>query len=64
MIIGCGSVVTKDIPSNTIAAGISCRVISTREKYIEKIKEIIAGKNPRYYSDLEYMHSINPNRKK
>lgn len=63
VIIGCGSVVTKDIPSNTVAVGVPCRVISTREKYIKKIKDIIAGNNPRYYSNLEYMHSLNPNRK-
>jgi len=62
-IIGCGSVVTKDIPSNVIAAGVPCKVIRSREEYIKKIKEIMAGNNPRYFSNLEYMHSLNPNRK-
>ena len=63
VIIGCGAVVCKDIPSNSIAAGVPCRVINTRNAYVDKIKDIIAGKNERYYSDLEFMHSKNPNRK-
>lgn len=64
VIIGCGSVVSRDIPSNVVAAGIPCRVLHSRGDYINKIKNIIAGNDRRYYSDLEYMHSLNPNRKK
>ena len=63
VIIGAGSVVAKDIPSNTVAAGVPCKPINTRESYVLKLKDIIAGNNPRYYQDLEYMHSLNPNRK-
>lgn len=63
VIIGCGSVVSRDIPSDCVAAGVPCRVIKRREEYVNKIKEIIAGDNQRYYKDLEYMHSLNPNRK-
>lgn len=63
VIIGAGSVVTKDIPSNTVAAGIPCKPINTIENYVEKIKDITIGKNKRYYQDLEYMHSLNPNKK-
>ena len=36
VIIGAGSVVNKDIPSNTVAAGTPCKVICTLEEYIEK----------------------------
>lgn len=63
VIIGCSSVVTKDIPENTVAAGAPCRVVNTKENYVKKIRDIISGNNSRYYSDLDYMHSLNPNRK-
>lgn len=35
-VIGAGSIVTKDIPSNSIAAGVPARVINSVEKYKEK----------------------------
>lgn len=34
--IGAGSVVTKDIPSNTIAVGVPCKVIMTLDEYYDK----------------------------
>ena len=39
VIIGARSVVTKDIPDNSVAAGVPCRVIKTTEEYLEKIKK-------------------------
>lgn len=36
VIIGAGSIVTKDIPDNSIAAGIPAKVISSMDRYIEK----------------------------
>lgn len=62
-IIGAGSVVTKDIPANVVAAGVPCKVIRYREDYIRKVLDIKAGRNNRYYSDLGYLHSLNPNSK-
>lgn len=38
-IIGCGAIVTKDIPDNSIAAGIPARVIESIEEYVEKNKQ-------------------------
>ena len=38
-IIGAGSVVNKDIPDNTVAAGVPCKVICTLEAYINKHKD-------------------------
>lgn len=35
-IIGAGSVVNRDIPPNTVAAGSPCKVICTLDEYIEK----------------------------
>lgn len=39
-IIGCGAVVTKNIPDNSIAAGVPARVIKTIEEYEEKNKAL------------------------
>lgn len=60
VIIGAGSIVTKDIPSNCIAAGVPCKKINSRESYIKKIRDVLDGKNTKYYKDLDYMHSLNP----
>ena len=38
-IIGAGSIVNRDIPSNTVAAGTPCKVICTLDEYIEKHKD-------------------------
>lgn len=43
-IIGAGSVVTKDIPPNTIAAGNPAKAITSVDDYIRKIKNISRGK--------------------
>lgn len=37
-IVGAGSVVTKNIPSNVVAAGVPCKVICTLDEYREKNK--------------------------
>ena len=55
VIIGCGSVVSKDIPSNVVAARVPCHVIKSRNDYINKIKNILAGNDQRYYSWSIYM---------
>lgn len=38
-IIGAGSVVNKDIPANSVAAGVPCKVICTLDEYREKHKD-------------------------
>ena len=38
-IIGCGAVVTKDIPDNTVAVGVPARPIKSIEEYYQKAKE-------------------------
>jgi acetyltransferase-like isoleucine patch superfamily enzyme len=37
-IIGAGSIVTKDIPDNSVAAGVPARVIKTTDEYLENMK--------------------------
>ena len=63
VIVGACSVVTKDVPDNCVVAGIPARVINTREAYLDKINRIRNGEDIRYYSDLEYMHSLNLRKK-
>ena len=52
-IIGAGSVVNKDIPSNSVAVGVPCKVICTLEEYIAK-----------HEHEFEYMVSMPQNEKK
>lgn len=39
VIIGAGSVVNRDIPSNSVAAGVPCKVLCTLDEYKEKHKD-------------------------
>jgi len=43
-IIGAGSVVTNNIPPNTVAAGNPAKIILSLQEYLDKIKEIMAKK--------------------
>ncbi len=38
VIIGAGSVITRDIPDYSVAAGVPCKVIGTFNDFIEKRK--------------------------
>jgi len=40
VVIGAGSIVTKDIPYNSIAVGNPCKVIKSKNPYIEEISKI------------------------
>ncbi|EPF25454.1 hypothetical protein HMPREF1221_02000 [Treponema socranskii subsp. paredis ATCC 35535] len=40
-IVGCGSIVTKDVPDNTVVAGIPARIVESIDCYYKKNKEKI-----------------------
>lgn len=40
VIIGAGAIVTKDIPSNSIVAGIPAKVIGTFDDFVKKRKSV------------------------
>lgn len=42
-IIGAGSIVTKDIPANSVYAGVPARFIKTTQDYLEKVKSESLG---------------------
>lgn len=59
-IIGCGAVVTKDIPDNSIAVGVPAKVISTIEQYYEKNKHLLVPtKNMSYEQKKEFIFKKN-----
>lgn len=39
VIIGAGSIVTHDIPDNSVAVGVPAKVIKTADEYLEKLKK-------------------------
>lgn len=55
-IIGCGAIVTKDIPSNSVAVGVPARVIESIDDYIKKnIDKIVNTKSMNQKEKKEYL---------
>ena len=63
VIIGAGSVVTRDIPSGSVAVGNPCRVIGSFEDYVEKNKALMENnlidKLPRNLNNRELEDALN-----
>lgn len=52
VIIGIGSVVTKDIPSNSVAVGVPAKVVGTYEDYYRKRKESYVSECIEYATEI------------
>lgn len=52
VIIGAGAIVTKDIPSDSVVAGIPARVVCTLDEYYQKRKAKVAVEAKQYARDL------------
>ncbi|UMB60340.1 acyltransferase [Lutibacter sp. A80] len=57
-IIGAGSIVTKSIPANVVAAGNPAKVISSIAEYEKRIKKLIED-SPTYEKEYTMSHNIN-----
>lgn len=56
VIIGAKSVITKDVPSNSVVVGVPARVIKTNDEYYQKIKnEVIYTKKMSMQEKKEYL---------
>ena len=62
VIIGAGSIVTRDIPSNSVAAGNPARVICTLDEYLEKIRSLMKQR-PVYDESWTLRKGITPSMK-
>lgn len=58
VIIGAGSIVTRDIPDNSVAAGVPCRVIGKFDDLVEKRKSVVSyDKAEEYWEEFYRMKS-------
>jgi acetyltransferase-like isoleucine patch superfamily enzyme len=58
VVIGAGSVVSKDIPSGSVAAGVPCKVIRSLEEYGEKSLTKVGAMNTKGLSQAEKKRMI------
>ena len=58
VIIGCKSVVTKDVPSNVVVAGVPAKAIESIDEYEKKVKkQIVFTKNMSYEEKKNFLIS-------
>ena len=56
-IVGAGSIVTKDVPPNVVAAGNPARVVFTLDEYIRKIESL--SKNKQIFNADYFIENLN-----
>ena len=59
-VIGLGSIVTHDIPSNSVAVGVPCRVVSTIDDYYNKCKTRCLAEAQEYIRCFRERNGRNP----
>ena len=57
VVIGGGAIVTKDIPDNSVAAGVPCRVIGSFDALVEKRRKIKDLTLDELWAEFEKKHS-------
>jgi maltose O-acetyltransferase len=61
-IVGAGSVVTKDIPANTVAAGNPAKPVCTVEEYLAKIKAMVDG-GKKVFGEEYFIDNLDANKR-
>ncbi len=61
-IVGSGSVVTKDVPPNTIVAGNPAKVITTVDKYLSKVEA--ASQSKKIFDEDYYIENLDEEKRK
>lgn len=60
VIVGAGAIVTKDIPSDSIVAGIPARVVCTLDEYYQKRKTKALEEAKQYARELYHYRGVRP----
>ena len=60
VIVGAGAIVTKDIPSDSVVAGIPARIVCTLDEYYQKRKAKAVGEAKQYARDLYNYRGTRP----
>lgn len=60
VIVAAGSIVTKDIPANSVVAGIPAKVVSTLDEYYTKRKDKMKAEALQYARDLYHFRGTKP----
>ena len=60
VIIAAGAIVTKDVPSDSVVAGVPARVVCTLDEYYQKRKAVAVNEAKQYARDLYQYRGVGP----